>query len=178
MKVLCQIASEGRTSKPSTFAEYGKMRDSIIQSPWAYLDEEDFVRKVTLEGYAFYGCLYKGRDLWELQSQKMCWYTQTIMGVDFDNCAVSPGEMKQKYSNLGYTPWLVYRTFSDGCIRGLHSYRILWQLSVNLNNTYEEVHESIKYLSAMVGDEYADKRSMDPGRLWQGTTKGYEWWCS
>lgn len=171
-KVLCQIDRRGRLEKPQTLREYGKLRDHMIQRPWESISDADFLRLVTEKGCTFYGCLFKGLDLMELQYQRLCWHTQTLIGVDFDKCHVTPDEMIARYSSQGYIPWLVYRTFSDGETPGASSYRLLWKVTVDLRTSYEQTHTFIKQFAALAGPRLADKHSMDPSRMWQGSRKG------
>ena len=171
--ILCQIDRRGRLTKPETLQEYGKLRDHMIQRPWESLSDETFISLITGEGCTFYGCLFKGLDLMELQYQRLCWHTQTLIGVDFDKCEVTPEEMVKLYTELGYKPWLAYRTFSDGQHPGKSSYRLLWKVDVNLNVCYDETHSFIKAFAALAGKGVADKHSMDPSRMWQGSRKGF-----
>ncbi len=171
--ILCQIDPRGRLQKPETLQEYGKLRDYMIQRPWESLSDGAFIELVTKKGCTFYGCLFKGLDLVELQYQRLCWHTQTLIGVDFDKCQVNPEKMVKLYTELGYKPWLAYRTFSDGQHLGKSSYRLLWKVDVNLNVSYETTHGFIKALAALAGKGVADKHSMDPSRMWQGSRKGY-----
>ena len=170
--ILCHYSPRERTEKPQSPQEYGSLRDYVIQRQWDYLSEETFIRRVTEQGCPFYGCLFKGSDLMELQQQKLCWLTQTIVGVDFDKCEIPPLDIVKWYTHLALEPWVAYRTFSDGCQRGRHSYRLLWKVKVDLNASYEDTHAFIKRLSSLAGEKLADARSMDPTRLWQGSRSG------
>lgn len=172
MGILCQIDPNGRTSKPKTLQEYGKLRDVLIQRPWESLSEEAFLDRVTKQGCAFYGCLFKGHDLMELTYQKLCWHTQTLIGVDFDKCPVELSSMVSLYESEGYSPWAGYRTFSDGSVEGLSSYRLLWKVDINLAPDYETVRAYIKQFAALAGPGLADKHSMDCSRMWQGSNSG------
>jgi hypothetical protein len=171
-KVLCQINSKGFTQKPQTLQEYGKLREKIIQTGWQALTEGEFIHKVTEKGYAFYGCLFNGHDLMETGREKECWRMQTLIGLDFDHCTVSPEEMAAFYAERGLDPWLVYGTFSDGTevMEGKRSYRILWRVEPDLGATYTQVHEFIKGLAAMT--PHADKNAMTVTRMWQGSRSG------
>ena len=64
--IVCHIG-DPRTAKPASLQEYGKLREQMIQSPWACLSEQDFIRLVTEQGCPFYQALMSGRDLQELQ---------------------------------------------------------------------------------------------------------------
>lgn len=199
--LLCTINDEGFVQKPQTLSEYGKLRDKVIQSGWATLSESEFVAKVCHEGYAFYGCVFNGHDLMELGSQRQCWRLQTLIGLDFDNCPVSAGEMAAEYGeHLGLYPWLVYYTFSGAGVDRGHCYnnfRMLWRVEADLNVTYKQWHNVIKRLGRITinpytMEPYADTKAMDCSRLWQGTRggeyywrgttdaastiKGYKWW--
>jgi hypothetical protein len=169
--VLCQINDVGFTSKPTDIRVMGKLRDKMIQRGWVQLPDYDFVRKVTQEGTAFYGCLFNGLDLMETGQQRLCWRMQTMIGVDFDHCPVSPEQMVQMYSCIGLDPWLAYPTFSDGVEAGLRSYRLLWKCEHDLNATYEQWAEKIKFMSNLTG--YGDPRARDCSRMWQGSLKGF-----
>ena len=70
--------------------------------------------------------------------------------------------MARFYTDLGYLPWAVYTTFSDG-VNGLHSYRVMWRVEVDHNVTYEQWAEVIKSLSGLT--EYGDKRARDCSRV-------------
>jgi hypothetical protein len=170
--ILCQLNTHGFTRKPQTLQEYGKLREKIIQRGWVAIVEDEFVDKVTNKGYAFYQCIFNGRDLMECGKEKECWRLQTMIGADFDHCPVSPEEMSAMYAERGLDPWLVYPTFSDGdeAMSGLRSYRILWRVEPNLNVTYDQVHGFIKRIATMT--PYADKNAMNPTRCWQGSRSG------
>lgn len=169
--VLCQINDEGFKTKPTDIRFMGKLRDKMIQRGWVQLNDYEFVRKVTEEGFAFYGCLFNGRDLMETGQQRLCWRMQTMIGVDFDNCPVTPDDMVKVYSDLGLKPWLVYPTFSDGTKMGLRSYRVLWKCEPDLNTTYEQWWAAIKSLRDVT--PYGDKHASDCSRMWQGGLKGF-----
>jgi hypothetical protein len=169
-KVLCQINSKGFTQKPQTLQEYGKLREKIIQTGWQALTEGEFIHKVTEKGYAFYGCLFNGHDLMETGREKECWRMQTLIGLDFDHCTVSPEEMCAIYAEQGFDPWLSYETFSSRQNLGEFSYRILWRVEPNLNSSYDRVHSLIKRMGGMT--PYADKNAMTVTRLWQGSRSG------
>jgi hypothetical protein len=147
----------------------------MIQKGWTQLDDDFFIGNVTRRGCTFYGCLFNGQDLMDLQYQKLCWRMQTIIGLDFDKCPISPEVMIDHFRHLGYEPWLVYRTFSDGDTEG-RCYRMLWKVEPDLNATYEQVSRYIKDFATFAGG-HADKHSMDPSRMWQGSTKGMIYYC-
>ena len=169
--VLCQINDEGFKTKPTDIRFMGKLRDKMIQRGWVQLSDYEFVRKVTEEGFAFYGCLFNGRDLMETGQQRLCWRMQTMVGVDFDNCPVTPEDMVKIYSNLDLKPWLVYPTFSDGTASGVRSYRVLWKCEPDLNSSYEQWAATIKALANVT--PYGDPRARDCSRMWQGGLKGF-----
>jgi hypothetical protein len=87
--ILCHLG-DPRTAKPETLQEYGKMRERMIQRDWVSLPEADFIRLITERGTPFYGALLNGRDLMDLQYEKLCWRTQSLVGLDFDVCCVEP----------------------------------------------------------------------------------------
>ena len=122
--ILCQINDEGFTTKPTDIRFYGALRDKIIQRPWSYLSENEFITKVTEQGFAWYGNIFDGHDLMETGRQREVWRAQSVIGVDIDKTSADPRTMCWFYSELGYLPWLAYPTFSDG-IDGLRSFRIL-----------------------------------------------------
>lgn len=169
--VLCQIDLRGRGSKPQTLQEYGALREHMIQRGWVSLDDDFFIGNVTRRGCTFYGCLFNGHDLMELGQQKDCWRMQTIIGLDFDKCPIDPEVMINHFKDLGLDPWLAYRTFSDGDTEG-RCYRLLWKVEPDLNAGYEHVRQYIKDLAVHAGG-HADKHSMDPSRMWQGSRKGH-----
>ena len=68
--ILCHLGKP-RTAKPQTLQEYGKLREQMIQRPWECVSEVDFIRLVTEKGCPFYGGLCNGRDLMELQFEKL-----------------------------------------------------------------------------------------------------------
>ena len=168
--ILCHLG-DPRSAKPQTLQEYGKLREVMIQRPWACLSETDFIKAVMERGTPFYGALLQGRDLQELQFEKLCWRTQQVVGLDFDVCDVSINDMIYIFSDAGIHPWASYRTFSDGKVPGKDSFRLLWRVEVDLNTTYEETTRAIKKLRLMSGN-YADKFACNATRLFQGTTKG------
>ena len=170
-KILCQINDIGFTSKPTDVRFMGKLRDKMIQRGWVQLHDHEFVRKVTEQGTAFYGCLFNGHDLMETGQQRLCWRMQTMIGVDFDHCRVSPEEMVKVYTEAGLRPWLAYPTFSDGTEPGLRSYRLLWKCELDVNETYERWAEAIKALANFTS--YGDPRARDCSRMWQGGLKGF-----
>ena len=169
--VLCHLG-DPRTAKPSTLAEYGKMRERMIQRNWVSLPEHDFIRLVTERGCPFYGALLNGRDLMELQYEKLCWRTQSLVGLDFDVCDVTSGEMTALFTGHGLRPWLSYYTFSSGSVPGTQSYRLLWRVDTDLNTSYEETARALKKLRLMSGN-LADKHAANPTRMWQGSNGGF-----
>jgi hypothetical protein len=166
-KLLCHINDEGFTTKPTDLKFMGRLRDKIIQKPWDYITEDDFVSKVT-SGYAFYGCLFNGHDLLGMVDgrQRQCWRAQSIVAVDIDKCSADPQAMCRFYFDLGLIPWLAYTTFSDDP-NGLRSYRLMWKVEVDHRVSYEQWAAVIKSLSNLT--EYGDKRACDPSRQWQGS---------
>ena len=171
-KLLCQINDVGFTTKPTDIRFYGALRDKMIQKPWSYLDEDEFVDKVTRKGFAFYGNLFDGHDLMETGQQRKCWRAQTIVGVDIDKTTADPQMMCHFYTELGLMPWMAYSTFSDGK-DGLRSYRILWHVEVDHSISYEQWADVIKALSTKT--ELGDKHARDCTRMWQGGLKGPCW---
>jgi hypothetical protein len=171
MTFLCQLGKP-RAAKPETIQEYGKLRDTMIQSPWVALDDGRFIDIVTTQGTPFYGCLFNGHDLLTEADghQKNCWRQQTAIALDFDKCSVKPELMVSHFTDEGYKPWFAYLTFSDGKTEG-RSYRLVWKVETDLNLSYDDVQASIKGLSQIAGG-HADKYSMDASRLWQGSNRG------
>jgi hypothetical protein len=109
-KIVCHLG-DPRQSKPDTLQEYGKLRKKMIQRPWEAVSEVDFIRLVTEKGCPFYGALLNGRDLMDLQFEKLCWRTQTLVGLDFDFCIVPGKDMVQWFDFFAMKPWLGYFTF-------------------------------------------------------------------
>ncbi len=171
-KLLCQINDVGFTHKPTDIRFYGALRDKMIQKPWAYLNEDEFVDKVTCKGFAWYGSLFNGHDLMETGKQRLVWRAQSIVGVDIDQTTADPQMLCYFYTEMGLMPWLAYPTFSDGK-NGLRSYRILWNVDVDHNIEYEQWAEVIKALSTKT--ELGDKHARDCTRMWQGGLKGPCW---
>jgi hypothetical protein len=169
-KVLCHLGAP-RQSKPGSLAEYGKLREKIIQAPWSALSEVDFVRAVTEQGCPFYGSLLNGRDLMELQFEKLCWRTQSLVGLDFDVCDVPAADMIGWLTHKGLRPWVGYHTFSHDPANGGESYRLLWRVEADLNLKYDECSAALKQLKAYAFNR-ADKHALNPTRMWQGSTKG------
>jgi hypothetical protein len=168
-KVLCHLGAP-RQSKPGSLAEYGKLREKMIQSPWVALSEVDFVNYVTQQGCPFYSALMNGRDLMEEQFEKLVWRTQSLVGLDFDVCEVSADDMRRHFQYLGLQPWLGYFTFS--CNGPKQSYRLLWRVDTDLNLTYNECARALKKMRAL-SNNLADKHAANPTRLWQGTNSGF-----
>jgi hypothetical protein len=169
--VLCHLGLP-RTSKPETLAEYGKLREKMIQGNWVSLSEVDFVRAVTEQGTPFYGALLNGRDLMELQYEKLCWRTQSLVGLDFDVCDMTGREMVNWFSLRGMVPMLGYYTFSNNPANGGESYRLLWRVDTDLNLTYDECAAALKKMKALSFNR-ADKHACNPTRMWQGTRSGF-----
>ena len=170
-KIVCHLG-DPRVAKPSSLAEYGKLREKMIQRPWEAVSEVDFVHLVTELGCPFYGALLNGRDLMDLQFEKLCWRTQSLVGLDFDVCSVSGNDMVKWFEFFDMKPWLGYFTFSnDGRFRN-QSYRLLWRVETDLNLTYDECSRALKNLRKQSGD-LADKHAANPTRMWQGTTSGF-----
>jgi hypothetical protein len=171
--ILCQINDVGFSTKPTDIRFMGQLRDKMIQKPWDYLTERRFIEKITT-GHAFYGCIFDGHDLLEYADgrQRQCWRAQSIIAVDIDHCPIHPQDMAKFYTDLGYLPWIAYKTFSNGQ-DGLYSYRLMWRVEVNPNVSYEQWHAVIKGLSGLT--EYGDKRAMDPSRMWQGSHNSLSW---
>ena len=172
--ILCQINDVGFSTKPTDIQFMGKLRDKMIQRKWDYLPANEFLHKVTVQGFAFYGCLFNGHDLLDASEgrQRQCWRAQSIVAVDIDKCPIDPQAMCRFYTDLGYIPWAAYTTFSDGT-NGLRSYRIMWRVDVDHNVTYEQWAEVIKSMSLLT--EYGDKHARDCSRMWQGSHNGLCW---
>jgi hypothetical protein len=169
--LLCHLGSP-RTEKPQSLSEYGKLREKMIQGNWVSLSEVDFVRAVTEQGTPFYGALLNGRDLMELQYEKLCWRTQSLVGLDFDVCDIPSGDMVEWFKHKGMTPWLGYYTFSNDPANGGESYRLLWRVETDLNLTYDQCAAALKKMKALSFDR-ADKHACNPTRLWQGSNAGF-----
>ena len=170
-KILCHLGNP-RTAKPASLAEYGKLREKLIQQPWEALHEHEFIKLVTQQGCPFYQALLQGRDLQELQFEKLVWRTQTLLGLDFDVCDITAQNMVGWMTHKGLTPWLGYYTFSNDVANGGESYRLLWRVEVDLNNTYEETTKAIKEL-AKYSFNRADKHAKNVTRMWQGSNSGF-----
>jgi hypothetical protein len=169
--ILCHLGTP-RSAKPQSLREYGKLREQMIQRPWVALSEVDFVRAVTEQGCPFYSALMQGRDLMELQYEKLVWRTQQLVGLDFDVCEVSGLDMVKWFEFFDMKPWLGYFTFSnDGRFRN-QSYRLLWRVETDLNLTYDECSRALKAMRKQSGD-LADKHAANPTRMWQGTNSGF-----
>lgn len=169
--IVCHLG-DPRTSKPATLREYGKLREVMIQRPWVSLPEHEFINLVTQQGTPFYGALLNGRDLMELQYEKLCWRTQQLVGLDFDVCHISGDDMQKHFQYLGLNPWLGYYTFSNNSSNGGQSYRLLWRTETDLNLKYEDVTAAVKSMRRMSGN-LADKHAANPTRMWQGTNSGF-----
>jgi len=156
--ILCQINDVPFTSKPTDQKVMGKLRDKMIMKSWDYLDEREFLQKVT-SGHAFYGCIFNGHDLLDAGEgrQRACWRAQSIVAVDVDKCHIPPLDMCLFYVDLGYIPWAAYKTFSDDSENGSYSYRIMWRVEVDHNVSYEQWADVIKGLSGLT--EYGDNRA-------------------
>ena len=170
-KILCHLG-DPRTAKPATLQEYGKLREKMIQRPWVSLSEVDFIRAVTEKGQPFYGAILDGRDLQELQFEKLCWRTQSIVGLDFDACEISGDNMAKHFQYLGMKPFLGYYTFSNGEVPGRQSYRLLWRVDTDLNLKYDECAAALKKLRAS-SNYMSDPHANNPSRLWQGSNSGF-----
>lgn len=169
--ILCHLGAP-RTAKPASLAEYGKLREQMIQRNWVSLSEVDFVRSVTEQGCPFYGALMNGRDLMELQFEKLCWRTQSLAGLDFDVCDITGRDMASWFEHKGMKPWLGYYTFSNDVANGGESYRLLWRVDTDLNLSYDECAAALKRMRALTNN-LADKHANNPSRLWQGTNSGF-----
>jgi hypothetical protein len=169
--ILCHLGAP-RSAKPQSLQEYGKLREQMIQRPWVALSEVDFVRAVTEQGCPFYSALMQGRDLMELQYEKLVWRTQSLVGLDFDVCDMSGREMTNWFSLRNMAPWLGYYTFSNDPANGGESYRLLWRVETDLNLTYDECAAALKKMKALSFNR-ADKHACNPSRLWQGTNSGF-----
>jgi hypothetical protein len=170
-KVLCHLGAP-RTAKPASLAEYGKLREQMIMSPWSCVSEVDFIRAVTEKGQPFYSALMDGRDLMEKQYEKLVWRTQSLVGLDFDVCEVSGYDMANHFQYLGLKPWLGYYTFSNGSVKGGQSYRLLWRVDTDLNLSYDQCAAALKKMRAMTNN-LSDKNAANPTRMWQGTNSGF-----
>ena len=168
--VLCHLG-QPRTAKPETLQEYGKLREKIIQQPWTCISERDFVTAITQKGCPFYQALLNGRDLQELQFEKLVWRCQVMAGADFDKCEISALEMVQNFTRQGIQPWVAYNTFSHDDRNGLHNYRLLWRTTTDLNLTYEQSTQALKKIRELSG-YLSDKHACNNSRMWQGTTRG------
>jgi hypothetical protein len=169
--ILCHLGAP-RTAKPATLQEYGKLREQMIQKPWVCLSEVDFIRYVTEQGCPFYSALMQGRDLMEKQFEKLCWRTQSLVGLDFDVCEISGDDMRKHFQYLGLQPFLGYYTFSNDASNGGESYRLLWRVDTDLNVNYDECARALKKMRALTNN-LADKHAANPTRMWQGTNSGF-----
>jgi hypothetical protein len=160
-----------RTAKPASLAEYGKLREAMIQKPWTCLSEEEFVVAVTQRGCPFYQSLMNGNDLQELQFEKLVWRTTSLVGLDFDVCEVGGWEMLLMFANMGLQPMLGYHTFSHNPDNGGESYRLVWRVESDLNLSYDECARALKKMRLLSGN-HADKHAVNPTRMFQGTTRG------
>jgi hypothetical protein len=169
--ILCHLGLP-RQAKPETLQEYGKLREQMIQRPWVALSEVDFIRYVTEQGCPFYSAILNGRDLMELQYEKLCWRTQTLAGLDFDVCDISASDMIGWMTHKRLRPWLGYYTFSNNPANAGESYRLLWRVDTDLNLTYDECAKALKELKKYSFNR-ADKHACNPSRMWQGTRSGF-----
>jgi hypothetical protein len=169
--ILCHLGAP-RTAKPETLQEYGKLREQMIQRPWVALSEVDFVNYVTQQGCPFYSALMNGRDLMDLQYEKLVWRTQSLVGLDFDVCDIPSQDMVAWFKHKSMTPWLGYYTFSNDPANPGQSYRLLWRVDTDLNLTYGECAAALKKMKALSFNR-ADKHACNPSRLWQGTNSGF-----
>jgi hypothetical protein len=169
--ILCHLGLP-RTSKPASLAEYGKLREQMIMSPWKCMSEVDFIRAVTEKGQPFYQALMDGRDLMEKQFEKLVWRTQTLAGLDFDVCDIPVNDMIGWLTHKGLRPWLAYYTFSNDPANGGQSYRLLWRVESDLNLTYDECSRALKNLKKYAFNR-ADKHALNPTRMYQGTNSGF-----
>jgi hypothetical protein len=169
--ILCHLGAP-RAAKPETLQEYGKLREQMIQRPWVALSEVDFVRAVTEQGCPFYSALMNGRDLMDLQYEKLVWRTQSLAGLDFDVCDIPASDMIGWFKHKGMTPWLGYYTFSNDPANAGQSYRLLWRVDTDLNLTYDECAAALKKMKALSFNR-ADKHACNPTRLWQGSNSGF-----
>jgi hypothetical protein len=144
----------------------------MIQKPWVCLSEVDFIRYVTEQGCPFYSALMQGRDLMEKQFEKLCWRTQSLVGLDFDVCEISGDDMRKHFQYLGLQPFLGYYTFSNDASNGGESYRLLWRVDTDLNVNYDECARALKKMRALTNN-LADKHAANPTRMWQGTNSGF-----
>lgn len=169
--ILCHLGKP-RTAKPQTLQEYGKLREQMIQKPWTSLPEYAFIHLVTERGCPFYSGLCNGRDLMELQFEKLVWRCQSLVGLDFDVCDIGENEMSLIFDGFGLRPWLSYFTFSNGAMPGKQSYRLLWRVNIDLNVTYDECTRALKKMRLLSGN-LSDKHACNPTRMWQGTDSGF-----
>jgi hypothetical protein len=167
--ILCHIGGP-RTAKPASLAEYGRLRERIITSPWAYIPEIDFIKAVTEKGAPFYSCLFT-RDLYELGQEKLCWRQQVFAAADFDAVEVPVLKMVETFSEMGLVPHFSYHTFSNRPGSSLHNYRLVWRVATDLSLTYEQTHTAIKKLRELSGN-LADRNATSVSRLWQGSNSG------
>ena len=168
-KILCHLGAP-RTAKPASLQEYGKLRESIILSPWAYLPEIDFIKAVTEKGQPFYSCLFT-RDLMELGQEKLCWRQQVFAGADFDAVDVPLLGMVKTFSNMGLTPHFSYHTFSHDPHKETHNYRLVWRTVTDLSLTYDETFKALKKIRELSGN-LSDGKATSVSRLWQGSNSG------
>ena len=170
-KIVCHLGAP-RTAKPQTLKEYGKLREQMIQRSWVTLSEVDFIRAVTEQGCPFYAGLMNGRDLMDLQYEKLVWRTQSLVGLDFDVCDIPGNDMVGWFTHKGLKPWLGYYTFSNDSAKGGESYRLLWRVDTDLNLSYDECAKALKEMKRLSFNR-ADKHAVNPTRMWQGTNSGF-----
>jgi len=170
-KIVCHLG-DPRTAKPASLAEYGKLRERMIQRPWECVSEVDFICLVTEKGCPFYAGLMNGRDLMDLQYEKLVWRTQSLVGLDFDVCDIPSDDMVGWFTHKGLKPWLGYYTFSNDPAKGGQSYRLLWRVDTDLNLSYDECAKALKEMKRLSFNR-ADKHAVNPTRMWQGTNSGF-----
>ena len=93
--IVCHLGAP-RYAKPETLQEYGKLREQMIQRPWVCLSEEEFVTAITQKGCPFYQGLMQGRDLMELQYERLVWRKMRLLSGNLaDKHAANPTRMWQ-----------------------------------------------------------------------------------
>ncbi len=141
-----------RMTKPSSLEEYDRIKAAALLANETQPLDLSFVTEVTTKGLPFYGYTQDAFGEWK---------SQTLVGLDFDDCPLDPADTVRHYKRLGFNPWFAYTTFG-----GTGNYRIIFKCA---EGEWEESQwkSFIRIFSYFAG-QCVDLAACNPRRFWQG----------
>lgn len=134
------------------------------------IDEDMFVKLVTLGGFSFGGFLLGAEDesgagrAWS-DRYRAC----TLIAFDFDKAEHSFEHHLQNAIEAGYEPWFCYDTISS--TPSQRRWRMVYKLDYVFHSK-DEIKAKLKQIDKEVFSGESDKATLSALRWWQGTTSG------